>query len=201
MCFVYNKPIKNHKMENTEKQHLELIAEMINSARQEFSNDSFAYLLWGWSVCIAALLEFVLMQLNVPYHAMVWLAIPVVAVVQVVIMRSRKKKEQVRSHVDKILGYVWIAVGISIGTVLLAQNILQNSTYPILIFLYGIGTFISGGIMKHKPMMMGAVCCWIIGLLAFHFTFEYQLLLLSLSLILSYIIPGHMLQNRFRKNV
>jgi hypothetical protein len=188
-------------MENTHQQQLELISEMINSAKKEFSDDSFIYLLWGWSVCITALAEFALMQTNFTHHYIVWLSMPVVAIIQVFFLSSRKKKEKVKSHVDQVLGYVWMAVGISIAAVLFGQGSLQNNTYPVLIFLYGIGTFISGGIMKLKPMMIGASCCWVIGFAAFFLPFEYQLLLLSLSVIVSYIIPGHMLKNRFRKNV
>ena len=188
-------------MENTEKQNLELIAEMISSARKEFSDDSFVYLLWGWSVCIVALAEFALMQVKFENHALVWLALPLVAVAQVIYFATSKKKEKVRSHLDRAIGYVWIAAGVSMGIVLFSQNFLQANTYPMLMMVYGIGTFISGGILKHKPMMAGAACSWAIALLAFHFQFEYQLLLLSLSLIVSYIIPGHMLKSRFKKNV
>ena len=188
-------------MENTHQQQLELISEMINSAKKEFNDDSFIYLLWGWAVCIAALAEYALMQMNFTYHYIVWISMPVVAVVQMVVMSSRKKKEKVKSHIDEVLGYVWMAVGISIAAVLFSQGSLQNNTYPVLILLYGIGTFISGGIMKLKPMMAGAACCWAIGFAAFFVSFEYQLLLLSLSVIVSYIIPGHMLKNRFKKNV
>ena len=188
-------------MENTHEQQLELISEMIDSARKEFSDDSFIYLLWGWAVCLAALGEYVLMQINYPHHYIVWISMPVVAVIQIFFLSARKKNEKVKSHMDRILGYVWMAVGINIAAVLFSQHSLQNNTYPVLILLYGIGTFISGGIMRHKPMMMGAACCWAIGFAAFFFAFEYQLLLLSLSVIVSYIIPGHMLKNRFRKNV
>lgn len=188
-------------MEPTQKQQLELITSMIDSARKEFNDDSFHYLLWGWSVCLASLAQFVLLQLNSPYNGMVWLLLPLVAIAQVIMSVAARKKERVRSHTDRIIGYVWIAVGISIGVTLASSPVLQENTYPVLIMLYGIGTFISGGIMWHKPMMAGAACCWAIAMVAFRAPTEYQPLLLSLSLILSYIIPGHMLKNRFRNNV
>lgn len=188
-------------MENNEKQHLALIADMINIARKEFSDDSFIYLLWGWTVCLAALAEYALIQMGKSYHAIVWLLMPVAAIAQVVFLFTRQKKERVKTHMDKILGFVWTAVGVGIALVLFSQNALRTNTFPALILLYGIGTFISGGIMKLKPMMIGAICCWIIAAVAFQVKFEYQLLLLSLSVLLSYIIPGHMLKNRFSKNV
>ena len=53
--------------------------------------------------------------------------------------------------------------------------------------------------MDFRPMQYGAACCLVLSLTAFHVPFDYQLLLLPLSLILSYIIPGHMLRKRFKE--
>jgi hypothetical protein len=188
-------------MENTEKQHLELIARMIQSARKEYNDDSYIYLLWGWAVTLAALIQYVLLRMNSPYYAAGWVVLPVVAVIQVVMQISRKKKNKVTTQADKIISYVWIADGVCMGIVLVSANVMQMSTYPVLMLLYGIGTFISGSIMNFKPMQLGAVCCWALAIPAFRVSFEMQSLLLPLSLILSYIIPGYLLRKRFRKNV
>lgn len=188
-------------MENNEKQHLALITEMINIARKEYSDDSFIFLLWGWSICLASLAEYALLKTGSVYHAAVWFVLIPVVIVQIVYSARQKKQEKVKTHMDRVIGYVWISVGVSMGVVLSSQTVSPMSVYPFLILLYGIGTFISGGILDLKPMKTGAICCWAIALVAFHAPFEYQLLLLSLSLLLSYIIPGHLLQNRFRKNV
>lgn len=189
-------------MESNEQQQLALIAEMIGTARKEFSDNSFIYLLWGWSVCVASLSEFVLIQMGKEYHAIVWaIFIPLALIGQVVFLVRQKKRERVKSHLDKVMGYVWTAVGSCIALVLLSGNKMQLSAYPMLIMLYGIGTFISGGLMKLKAMVLGGMSCWVIAAATFYVSFEYQLLLLSLSLILAYIIPGHILKNRFRQHV
>ena len=99
------------------------------------------------------------------------------------------------------MSYVWTAVLVSMIVILTSQGVMQQSCYPALIILYGIGTYISGSIMNLTIMRVGAACCWVIALVAFYVSFEYQLLLLSLSLILSYIIPGHLLKLRFKNNV
>ncbi len=188
-------------MENNEKQHLELITEMINIARKEYSDDSFIFLLWGWSVCLASLGEYALLKLGTEYHSLVWLILIPVVIIQIVYFARQKKQERVKTHMDKVISYVWISVGISMGVVLSSGPVMQLSTYPVLILLYGIGTFISGGILNLKSMKIGAICCWVLALVAIRVSFEYQQLILSLSLILSYIIPGHLLKNRYRQNV
>jgi len=189
------------ELENKEQQHLELIADMINVARKEYSDNSFIYLVWGWSVCLASLAQYVLIRMGKDYYGIVWLVLIPVAILHIIFSVRQKRNERVKTHMDKIIGYVWTAVGISYGVVGISISVMQLSAYPVFILLYGVGTFISGGIMNLKPMKAGAICCWVIAVVAFHVSFEYQSLLLSLSLVLSYIIPGHLLKNRFKKNV
>lgn len=189
-------------MENIEKQNLELIAQMIKTARNEYQDDSDIYLIWGWAVSLACIAQYLLLRMGKDGSGIVWLvALPAAFVMQAIVYFTKKRKEKVKTHNDKIIGYVWIAVGICIGIVLSSAGKLQESTSPILIMLYGVGTFVSGGIMRFRPMILGALCCWVISFISFWVNVENQLLLLPLSLMLSYIIPGHLLKNHLRKNV
>jgi len=189
-------------MENNEQQHLALIAEMIHTARKEYNDRSFIYLTWGWSVCIASLVQFILIKMGNSYNGLVWaILMPVAAVVQIVGLALKKKTEKVCTHIDRASGYIWTAVGISLGIVLFFMSVRQMNPLPIVIILYGVGTYISGGLMDLTPMKAGGASCWVIGAAAFYVNNEYVLLLLALSVILSYIIPGYILKSRFKKNV
>jgi hypothetical protein len=189
-------------MENNEQQHLELITEMIQTARKEFNDRSFIYLIWGWAVCIASIGQYVLIKMENRYNYMAWAVLmPLAAIVQIVVLARKQKQERVSTYVDKVSGYLWTAVGMSLGIVLFSQNSLQMCTFPVVIVLYGIGTFVSGGLMDLKPMIAGGICCWVIAFVAFYVNINHQLLLLALSVILSYIIPGYVLKSRFNKNV
>ncbi len=189
-------------MENNQQQHLDLIAEMINTARSEFNDRSFIYLIWGWAVFIASLSQYALIKMNVEYNFLGWaILMPLAAVAQMIGLRKQKRKERIKTMIDKVSGYLWTALGVCFGITLFSGNLLQLNAYPVLILLYGIGTFVSGGIMDLKPMVIGGVCCWVIALVAFHTGFEIQLLLLALSIMVSYIIPGYILKNRFKQNV
>jgi uncharacterized membrane protein YhaH (DUF805 family) len=65
----------------------------------------------------------------------------------------------------------------------------------LIIALYGLGTFVSGGILKFKPLIIGGMCCWIIALCIFFIPDEYSLLLVAGSIIIAYLIPGYLLRN------
>jgi membrane protein implicated in regulation of membrane protease activity len=72
-------------------------------------------------------------------------------------------------------------------------NIGPEGAYPIIMFLYGLGTFVSGGILKFRPLVWGAVGAWATGIAALFVTFQHQLILLAISVLVSYLIPGYLL--------
>ena len=71
------------------------------------------------------------------------------------------------------------------------------STYPLVMLIYGIWLFISGGALKFRPLIIGGIVNWLLGITAFFFAFEMQLLILALAVLLGYIIPGHLLKRKF----
>ena len=123
-------------MENIEKQNLELITRMIRSARKEYNDDSAIYLLWGWTVTLACLVQYAMLHMGSNLSGLVWLSLPVVGVVQVIILSKQKKKAKVVTKMDNILGHLWFADGICMSAVLVSMNILQENTYPVLMLLY-----------------------------------------------------------------
>jgi hypothetical protein len=98
--------------------------------------------------------------------------------------------------------FTWIAFGASLFIVLtLGGKVGWEVTYPVVILLYGIGTFISGGVLRFLPLILGGIACWVISCIAFFVSFDIQLLLLAGSLLVAYIIPGHLLKYNYNRNV
>ena len=190
-------------MENNRQDQLALIAEMIQTARNQFSDSSNIYLLWGWVVFVASISQFILIQMHYEnMSGLGWLIlIPLALVAQIIIMVKMKGKSKVKTHIDKILGYLWTAFGVALGIVLFSQGNLQVNTLPMVLTLYGIGTFVSGGIISFRPLIVGGICCWLTAIAGFFVPVEYQLLLLALAVVMAYIIPGYLLKLRHRNNV
>jgi hypothetical protein len=77
----------------TEKQSLDIIEEMINKAKNQFSEDGFMYLLWGWVILFCSLGHFILHQIvgyGKPWQ--IWGVTWIVAVYMIVYIRSRNRK-------------------------------------------------------------------------------------------------------------
>jgi hypothetical protein len=76
-----------------------------------------------------------------------------------------------------------------------------ENVYPMVLVLYGIATFVSGGVLQFRPLVIGGICCWVLAVAAMFLPFEYQLLALAAAVAAAYIVPGYLLSKQFRSGV
>lgn len=193
-------------MEPTEKplsgpESLALISEMIQAAKQDLSDNSYDLLLWGWLVLAAALSHFALLQTT---YDKPWLAWPVLmglgTVLAFVNGARRGKRERVRTAQGDFMTFLWSGFGVML-LFLLGVGVFQGwgLAYPLIIALYGLGTFATGGALRFRPLIWGGAACWLLATVAFRATFDVQLLLVAAAVLVSYIVPGHLLRNQYRR--
>ena len=188
------------------QESLQLIGSMINKARNRISENGHLYLLWGWAVLICSVSQFVLMNYtNWEHHYLVWLTMWGVVIYQVIYLVRRKKKEKVRAYTDEIIGAVWITFGILMFLFGFLFGQLNDQEYykyiyPGFLALYGMPTFLSGVILRFRPLITGGIACWLLSIAAIFIESRYQLLLLGVAVIIAWIIPGFILKNRYQQN-
>jgi hypothetical protein len=193
-------------MESTDKavdkeQQLQLIYEMISAAKQEINENGFIFMMWGWLVFISCIVNFAGLYFGYPQAALVWLLMIAGGIITFIYYARQNKKEQLKNYIDVFLGYLWIAFGVTLFLVLFFQWKLGLSTYPMVMLIYGVGTFVTGGALKFRPLVFGGIWCWIMATAAFFVDFNLQLLLLALAVLGSYIIPGHLLRRKFNERL
>ncbi len=184
--------------------NLQIIEEMIQTAKGNLSEDSIFYLIWGWLVLIAAATNYVL--LNYTDYQDHWIAWPILmtlgGIVSGIVGYKKGKNKKVSTYVERAMKYLWLAFLVTLLSVLYGMGINGiEYSYPVIMLLYGLGTFVSGGILKFIPLKVGGIASWLCGLIAFNQEFSDQLLLIMLAIVASYIIPGHLLANSKRKHV
>jgi len=184
----------------TEKESLKIIQEMIATSKGNLKDNSFFYLLWGWLVLVASLSHYVLLRIGWEYAYLPWPALMIIGGIASVVAGIRLgKKMKVITVVDKAILYLWwgfVVLIIIILAMTSMEKIVWTSTYPLIIALYGLGTFVSGGILKFRPLIIGGIACWIISIVAFFVAPINVLLLTALSIVISYLIPGYMLKSK-----
>ena len=193
-------------METTEKQineseGLEIIQKMINTVKADIDDNSFYNILWGWLVFVASLGHYFFVMAGYEHPYIMWLLMPVGGVVTAIYASKHERNKKVRTYLDDLMKYVLIAFLVSLVMVLISMSKLQLNTYPMVMMVYGSWLFISGGTIRFKPLLVGGIINWILGYIAFFVSFDLQLLLLALAVLLGYIIPGYLFKKKYSKHV
>ena len=200
-------------MENehiSEQESLRIIEEMINTAKSQFSENGHLYLLWGWLVLGCSIAQFVLFDVfHSDWHWTVWLLTWVAVVYQYFYFRRKQRRRQVRTYTEDILATVWLAfivIVILITAVLLNIFLARHMDFylmlnPVLLLVYGVPTFVSGSILKFRPLQVGGIVCWILGVVTALLPQDYAMLMLAPAMLFAWIIPGYLLRARYRKNI
>jgi hypothetical protein len=181
------------------EQSLHLIQHMIRRAQNNLSENGFLFIFWGWLVFVTALAFYVLTVTGFDKPWLVWNTMIAGGIVSAVYGNRQKKKEVARTYIDDYMKYVWLAFGFCMLITIGMGFRLQEYYYPIVIMLYATATFISGGLIRFTPLILCGALSYFISVAAFFASFETQILLLALSVLVSYIVPGHWLQVKFKK--
>lgn len=188
-----------------EQDSIRLISEMLENTKARFNENGFFFLLWGWLVLIASLLHFTLLYTDFQYPYIGWPIIMTAGGIASGIAGYRRGKDaKVKTFIDRSMSYLWIGFFISfiiLFAIVIVGQIKWNLLSILIMALYGLPTFVSGGILKFKPLIYGALACWFIAILSLFVREDYVILLSALSVVLAYLIPGYMLKAKFNKNV
>ena len=191
----------NNENEFSPQESLRLISSMIETTKNSIKDNSFYFLLWGWAVLLACVGQYYLKVVaNYSNNGIVWLIIPVAFIIQVVFIIKEKKKERVRTFIGEAYTYLWTAVGLSFFVLAFIFNKAgweYSSVFYIL--LYAIGTYVSGRLIKFRPLFIGGMICFPLAILTTYLAADQQLIMLALAILISYIIPGHLLRIKNRK--
>lgn len=183
----------------TNEDSLRVITSMIEARKKEFRDNGSWFLLWGWLVFIACVLHFVLMKSGFGQPYLAWTLMIVGGIISVFKGMREEKTKRVRTYVDQFMNYVLISFLVCLMMVLLNMYHLKLNTYPMIMMVYGIWLFVSGGTLEFRPLIFGGILNWVLALISFYLDFEYQLLALGASVLFGYIIPGYMLRSRYNK--
>jgi len=180
----------------TPEESLSVIHRAINQTHQNIKEDSIHFLIWGWATLIASIAHYILLTIvhyQHPYIA--WTLMPIAGVIAGIVGFKAAKKVKVKTHIDRILGYLWGGFGVYLLILLVFMPVIGfDKTYPLIIGLYGLGTFIMGGIIQFRPLIIGATICRAIAALSFTLSFLNQLLCIAGAIIVAYLIPGYLLR-------
>ena len=184
-----------------EQNSLQLIESMINKAKNNFSESGTLYLLWGIVVFVCSIVQFVAIHFYNNQNAYyIWFLTWLVVIYQVIFLSRKAKKEKVKTYTADILKYVWIcfAASMFLFIFILQYQKAYYSINPAILVLYGLPTFLSGVILKFRPLTIGGIACWLLSFGSVFVPYDYQLLFICAAVLFAWIIPGYLLRIKFK---
>ena len=179
----------------TAQQSLDLITNMIKQTQSNLRQNSVYFLLWGWVIAICNLGMYVLSNFTDferPYF--IWLATIPAWIITIIIGSKQSKSSTVTTHLDNINMWLWIALAISIFPSILFGSKIGWMINAVVLMPVGLCTFVSGILLRFKPLIFGGIVIWIAGALCYWVAPIDQYLVGALAMILGYLVPGYMLR-------
>lgn len=182
--------------ELTKDESLALITDMIGQAKRNLAKGgSFYFLLWGWVIMLANLGHYTIEKYDLYEHPyIVWTLIIPAMIASIVHSTKKQRASGVSSHYDRIYSTIWMSIFVGIMTILVFMGKLDFNHNAVILLFSGLGTFLSGSLLRFKPLMIGGVSLWIASIVAFNVSILDQYLVAAVGLAVGYLIPGYLLK-------
>ncbi len=192
--------------ELTERESLQIIQQMIDTAKQEQKDDGRGWIIWGWMLFLAS----VLTAINMRYHwfqtfffwNMLGIVTLVIFIVEIIKDLLIKKPQKVETYTKAIFKKLNIGFFICLFFIITAMNVGIHPVkgFPLLMTLYGFWILIYGSLLNFKPSVIGAFVTWALAFAAlFQGNFQVIMILHAAAALCGYIIPGHIANKKFKE--
>ncbi len=189
-------------MENEEKlmtgeESLRVITQMINKTRVSVTQTSFHLLFWGWLILACSLSEFLLWRYTDWTNAWyVWFFVIPGVFVSLIYGFIKGKNEKVYTYGTSIYVWSWMAFLFASVVFFIIHPLESGSVTKYMLLMAAIPLFISGVVLRFRPLIWGAASFWVLALAA-HFGGEtVSGLAMPLAMIIGYLIPGYLFRRK-----
>lgn len=181
----------------TGEESLKIITDMINKTKVNIRQSSFHLLLWGWLIFFCSLSEYLLFKFTdyaTPWY--IWFFVIPGVFVSMIYGFVKGKKEKVYTYATIL--YVWTWMGFLVASIIMFIIVWGHWEFisPLILTLAAIPTFISGFIIKFRPLIYGAITFWILALVAHFGGPDIAPLAVPVAMLTGYLIPGYILRKR-----
>ena len=179
------------------EESLRVSTEMINKTRVSITQSSFHLLFWGWLIFACSLSEFLIWNLTDWTNAWyVWLFVIPGIFVSLIYGFVRGKREKVFTYGTSVHVSTWVAFLVSSVIFFIVFPMETESVSKYMLLMAAMPLFISGVLLRFRPLMWGAGAFWLLALAA-HFGGEtVSGLAMPVAMVAGYLIPGYLLRKR-----
>ncbi|QIL76974.1 hypothetical protein [Hymenobacter sp. HDW8] len=162
---------------------------------------AFTYMLRGSVVLIASLSEVVLELGGFAAPWLPWMILmPLMAIVLSVRSRRERKLHPVSTapaaKTMRLLQKSFIVI--MIIAIICAMQFGWVKAHPILLLFNGLAALIAGRVLQFRPLVLGGISSVVLGVAIIFMPAHIQLIVIAAAMLVSYIIPGFLLNAQSR---
>ena len=170
---------------------------MISKTKVSIRQGSFHLLFWGWLILVCSLSEYLLYKFTDYANSWyVWLFVIPGVFVSMAYGFIKGRKEQVHTYASTLYVWTWMAFMVSSIVLFVLLSDRMGSVGPYILTLGAIPTFISGFILKFRPLIAGGISFWIFALVGYFGGADLASLSVPVAMLTGYLIPGYLLKRR-----
>jgi hypothetical protein len=185
---------------------LEIIRQMIQTAKKEQKDNGIGWIIWGWLLFLASVFTMINTYTNWVNTFFFWNVFGGITIILLMYEAwtsfSNKNKKPVKTYTNELFRKLNTGFFISLMLIIFSINLGVPPTkgFALLLGLYGFWILIYGAVLDFKPSVIGAYITWgfAFGSL-FVDDFRLTMLLHALAVLCGYIIPGHIAYREFNK--
>ena len=187
---------------------MKIIEQMIGRAKEEEKDNGLGWIVWGWMLFLASIINYLMIVIDAPDKYIVWdffgLAGLLFFLYLLLIKPFMKAKIKVMTYTNELVNRIGIAFGISLFVMVFGnQRSGMNASglnFAYLLIIYGFWMYIHASAFRYNLLKAGAFVNWAGAIVIFIFYKELGkniLLVHAACVALGYLIPGHIAQKRF----
>ena len=202
-------------MEDTfsKQDSLNIIEQMIKTAKNEHREKGEGWLLWGWLLFVASCASAILVQFNLSdYVGWVWMAMALLTLIAFLWELKGKKTQVVKTYVEELLEKFSTGFLISLFAIIAATSLVSSGkedsgrsiafAFGYFFILYAFWMYIHGSAIRFKPLIIGAFVNWAAAIAIFIIKdFKYAMIISAVAVAVGYLIPGYLLRNQYKKSL
>ncbi|MBS1581416.1 MAG: hypothetical protein JST66_04360 [Bacteroidetes bacterium] len=182
----------------TPTQSLKVIEEMIAQAKRSFHRQSYYFMLWGVLLIAAMLFNYVMALRGSTIGGYAWPVMGVVGGVLSFLHGAREgRSKPVTTPMDRVIMWLWMAFVVTLLlTILSSASSGQAMPLASIIVLTGLPTFVTGQLMRFRPLVFGGILFWVLGAVAYFVPISVTVWLFIAAIFFGYLVPGYLLKRQ-----
>lgn len=191
---------------NKAEEELSFIKKIMEDSRKVTLDNGIGFIMWGvislLGIGLMYISHYARLGINSAYIWVVLFGIGIVHLLYTI--RRDQKRDKVKTFAGSILGAVWVSCTVCSLFVLTLPLFMDVEPGRLLltaiVFICGIGYYVSGFILRYKWIKINAFIWWAVGFLNAAVEFPHSQTLFLCSLLLFFqIIPGMILYSKWKK--